>query len=139
MGAVTRRLLLVLCLTLLAPATAAAEHRKPFGTLNCPLQEKVRFCEGEVPTFDGIPLDVNVTLPPTGDGPYPLIILSHGWGGQRFPLKATDPSNPSGGSLTWAERGYAVLSITSRGFNGSCGTPPNRMSPACARGWIKLD
>ena len=35
------------------------------------------------PSFDGTPLDVDVTLPPTGDGPFPTILLLHGLGGTR--------------------------------------------------------
>jgi hypothetical protein len=40
----------------------------------------------------------------------------------------------------WAQRGYAVLSYTARGFNGSCGRPDNRLlNPAgCAKGWLHL-
>ena len=42
---------------------------KPFGKLTCVPTEGVRFCEGSVATrvatFDGVPLDVNVTLPAT--------------------------------------------------------------------------
>src|SRR5271163_4954568 len=54
----------------------------------------VRVCHGDgkgpdgadlrVKTFDGIPLEVYVTLPPApasgADGNYPLVIQSHGWG-----------------------------------------------------------
>ena len=135
-----RRLLAAVLLSVLVPAAHAAAAAKPFGTLDCPPQEGVRFCAGEVATFDGVPLDVHVTLPAGGDGPFPLIVLSHGWGGQRFPLKdGAQADNPSGGSLPWAVRGYAVLSITSRGFHGSCGQPQNRNSAGCLRGWIKLD
>ena len=47
-------------------------------------QEGVRFCSGKVDTWDGHLVDTNVTLPATGDGPFPLIILSHGWGGRRW-------------------------------------------------------
>src|SRR5829696_8007152 len=47
--------------------------------------------------------------------------------------------NPSNASKPWADRGYAVLSITSRGFNESCGTAQNRLDPRCVGGWIKMD
>jgi hypothetical protein len=41
----------------------------------------------------------------------------------------------------WAERGYAVLSLTARGFGESCGSPSSRLADpmGCARGWIRLD
>jgi predicted acyl esterase len=132
-------------LTLLAllagvvPAAGAATPR-PFGQLDCAAREGVRFCEGRVATFDGVPLDLNVTLPASGEGDFPLVVLSHGWGGAKYPLvDAGDRANVSGSSLPWAQRGYAVLSITARGFNGSCGRPDSRVAAGCERGWIKLD
>ena len=125
-------LALLLCCLLPASATAAA---KPFESLECAEQEDVRFCSGKIDTWDGHLVDTNVTLPASGDGPFPLIILSHGWGGTKYGLTG----NPSSASKPWADRGYAVLSITSRGFNESCGTPPNRLDPRCPGGWIKLD
>jgi fermentation-respiration switch protein FrsA (DUF1100 family) len=135
-----RRLVTVLVLLLLVPVAEASAQAKPFGALECAAQEGVRLCQGKVATFDGVPLDVNVTLP-AGDAPYPLVLLAHGWGGRKAPLKdANRPGNVTGSALPWAQRGYAVLSITSRGFNESCGNPPqNRASAACVRGWVKLD
>ena len=129
--------LLFLALLALAAATpsAASAAAKPFGSLDCPETEGVRFCSGKVDTWDKHVVDTNVTLPATGDGPFPLIILSHGWGGRKMGLTG----NPSSASKPWADRGYAVLSITSRGFNESCGTPQNRLDPRCPGGWIKLD
>ena len=127
-------LLLVSCAL---PATASAAA-KPFGALDCPETDGARFCQGKVDTWDGHMVDVNVTLPASGDGPFPLIMLAHGWGGAKYPLTA-NPSHVSNSSKPWADRGYAVLSITSRGFNGSCGTPQNRLDPRCPGGWIKLD
>ncbi|MDQ3742334.1 MAG: acetylxylan esterase, partial [Actinomycetota bacterium] len=129
------RPLLLALLVLAALPAAASAAAKPFGTLDCPEQEGVRFCSGKVDTFDGHVVDANVTLPATGDGPFPLMILSHGWGGRKMGLTG----HVSSASKPWADRGYAVLSITSRGFNESCGTPPNRLDPRCAGGWIKLD
>ena len=133
-----RRALLIALLACLVLPAAASAAAKPFGALDCPEQEGVRFCQGKIETWDGVPIDLNVTLPPTGDGPFPLMILSHGWGGSKVGLKASQPT-ASNSSKVWADRGYAVLAITSRGFNGSCGTPPNRLHPGCAQGWIKLD
>ena len=135
-----KRLLLgVLACAAALPSAAQAATPKPFGALDCPVQEGVRFCEGRVATFDGVPLDVNVTLPAGGEGGFPLVILSHGWGGAKMPLAEADRANVSGSSLPWAQRGYAVLSITSRGFNGSCGRPESRIALGCDHGWIRLD
>jgi len=117
-------------------APAAAQGDKVFGTIACTSQEGVRFCPGSTATrvksHDGVPIDLNVTLPASGDGPFPLVILVHGWGGKKGGLAESKP---------WAERGYAVLYGTSRGFGDSCGSPASRAAdPAgCAAGWIRLD
>src|SRR5918999_4044525 len=91
-----------------APAVAAAEP-KPFGKVDCVPRDGVRWCEGTIATrvksFDGVPLDVNVTLPETGDGDFPLIIQLHGWGGRK---------NGLSDSREFAVKGYAVLSYSAR-------------------------
>ena len=65
-----------------APAADAAEPQ-PLGR-TCTPQNGVRFCAGSistrVPSFDGVPLDVDVTLPPTGDGPFPAVAVPCGHG-----------------------------------------------------------
>jgi predicted acyl esterase len=130
------RTLLLAALVLLVHATAAGAAPRPFGTLQCATQDGVRFCPGtvatRVPTFDGVPLDVNVALPASGDTGLPLVVLSHGWGGSKLGFADLRP---------WAERGYAVLAITARGFGDSCGSAVSRAADpqGCARGWIRLD
>src|SRR6266852_45655 len=37
-------------------------------------------CTGTVPSFDGTPLDADLTLPAAGAQPLPLIVMLHGWG-----------------------------------------------------------
>lgn len=92
-------------------------------------------------SFDGTPLDIWVTLPaanPAGDGDYPLIVQSHGWG--------SPPTGPDDGQYggptarSWAQRGYAVVQLTARGWGDSCGTAASRaVDPAaCAKGYIRL-
>jgi acetyl esterase/lipase len=133
-------LLTVLALGLLAPA--AAQAQTPLGQ-NCQARDGIRFCEGStgsrVPTFDGVPLDVNVALPPTGTGPFPLIIQLHGYGGSKT------PGTPGTAVFdrdykAFALDGYAVLNYSARGFGNSCGSPASRLAApaACARGNIKL-
>src|SRR6185503_7738989 len=128
----------VLATLLIAPAAARADI-KPFGTLNCAPQGGVRFCPGQsslgndqrIKSFDGVPLDADVALPASGDSNLPLVVLLHGWGGSKVGFNQMQ---------AWAARGYAVLSYTARGFNGSCGRPDNRLfDPAgCATGWLHL-
>ncbi len=45
-----------------------------------------------------------------------------------------------GESKPWAERGYAVLTYTARGFRESCGSASSRAADpeGCAKGWIRL-
>jgi fermentation-respiration switch protein FrsA (DUF1100 family) len=127
-----------LAVLLVGPAVARADV-KPFGSLNCVPQGGVRFCPGQsslgndqrVKSFDGVPLDTDVALPASGDANLPLVVLLHGWGGSKVGFSQMQ---------AWAARGYAVLSYTARGFNGSCGRPDNRLfDPAgCAAGWLHL-
>ena len=124
------RVVALSCLAILALAPAVADAAPgPLG-LDCTAQDGLSVCSGKVRTFDGVPLDTNLVLPGGVAAGLPLIDLSHGWGGSKV---GTDEL------ATWARRGYAALSFTARGFNGSCGTPPNRAQPGCDHGWIRLD
>src|SRR5207237_9490759 len=76
------------------PALPGAEPA-PFGHA-CKAQNGVRFCpteslEERVATFDEVPLDVDVTLPPTGEGPFPAIVMIHGWGGSKGDFESSTP------------------------------------------------
>src|SRR6202049_4735613 len=88
-------MLAIACGLLAVPAWAAAEPA-PFGHA-CKAQNGVRFCPTEtlaqrVPTFDKVPLDVDVTLPPSGEGPCPTIVMIHGWGNSKTSFEATSPA-----------------------------------------------
>ncbi len=89
-----------------------------------------------VPSFDGTPIDVSVVLPPapaTGaDGNFPVIGVFHGYGGQKY-----DHSDAIY-IQRWVQRGYAVMTPTTRGFWGSCGVKvPSKAAP-CDKGYIHL-
>jgi dienelactone hydrolase len=94
-------------------------------------------------SFDGSPIALYVILPPapTGgaDGSYPLIVQSHGWGGQAGGPGNDAYSGPTGDQ--WAKDGYAVLQLTARGWGDSCGSSASRLAdPAgCQNGYIRLD
>jgi fermentation-respiration switch protein FrsA (DUF1100 family) len=130
--------------TLGLSAPGFAQAAAPFGH-PCQAQNGVRFCPttsraNRVPTFDGIPLDVDVTLPSTGVGPFPTIVMLHGWGGDKTDFESTSPSGNNGyNNVFFAQRGYAVLNYTARGFGDSCGgaSPPDH-SGACGLGYIHL-
>src|SRR4051812_9081699 len=134
---------------LLAPAAASAAPPAPFGHA-CNPQDGVLFCpaatlDQRVPSWDGLPIDVDVTLPESGDGPFPTIVMSHGLGGSKTAFETSDENG--GGSIDrfhynnpfYAKRGYAVLNLSARGYGNSCGKPDSRTSPGCDRGWTHLD
>lgn len=143
-------------LTALAwPALAAASATAPLGHACIP-ENGVRFCPtpdlaSRVPSFDGVPLDVDVTLPETGDGPFPTIVMLHGFGGDKTDFETASPEGPAptedGGGSTifhynnvfYAQRGYAVVNYTARGFGNSCGGgPAGDHSGPCGSGYIRL-
>jgi fermentation-respiration switch protein FrsA (DUF1100 family) len=141
---------------LLSSPGAAAATPAPFGHRCTTQSDGTRFCPttdlgpGQtadgVPTFDGVPLDVDVTLPPAsaGDGPFPTIVMLHGWGNDKTSFESTSPDGD--GSITYhynnafyAERGYAVVNYTARGFGHSCGGgPAGYHSGRCGHGYIRL-
>ena len=125
---------------LLAPAAQAAPAN-PFGHV-CAPQAGVLFCPtatdvDRVPSFDGVPLDVDVTLPASGDGPFPTIVMMHGYGGDKGAFEATSAPGTYT-NLFYAQQGYAVVNYSARGFGRSCGKPDSRTSPGCDAGWIHL-
>ena len=130
---------------LLAPA--AAQAAPPVSVFNnnvppvpCTVQaDGITFCTDSPRStvdspVDGAPIDVNVGLPDEsefGSGPYPLMMLFHGYAGVKSGL---GPMRP------WLERGYATFSMTNRGFRESCGSPASRAADptGCANGYVRL-
>jgi predicted acyl esterase len=124
----------------LVPSARAAFPTLYGGDVSCAAQPgngDVRLCGGETVTWDGVTqIDVNVVLPPEpaagDDGPYPLIGVFHGWGGSKLGLEDQRIQG-------WAESGYAVFSMSDRGWGDSCGgSDPDRLTPACAAGYNHL-
>ena len=124
-------------LTLAFAPAAQAEIDNALG-VPCAAQAdnaNVRLCSGQTATFDETGIDVNVIFPPAaqGDGPFPAIGVFHGWGGSKIGV--------GGRTQAWAERGYAVFSMSDRGWGGSCGAPdlPDRLNPTvCGQGFNHL-
>ncbi len=136
--------------TFVAPSIAAAKAKgepAPFGHA-CKAQDGVRFCptetlEQRVPSFDGVPLDVDVTLPATGAGPFPTIVMLHGWEGNKTSFEASSPEGDGNetfdyNNVYYAQHGYAVLNYSARGWGRSCGEASSREAAGCAEGWIRL-
>jgi len=147
-------LVTVVAAALAFSALASAKALAPFGHA-CQAAHGVRFCPTadsahRVPTFDGVPLDADVTLPAHGKGPFPTIVMMHGYGGSKTDFESTSPGGPdpnaAGGSNIYhynnnfyARRGYAVLTYTARGFGDSCGGGPSGdHTGACGQGFIRL-
>ena len=69
-----------------------------------------------------------MTLPATGDGPFPTIAMLHGYGGSKRSFESSTP-DPVGPPATgyhynnnyFAKQGYAVVTYSARGFGHSCG------------------
>ncbi|MDX6610147.1 MAG: type transport system ATP-binding protein [Solirubrobacterales bacterium] len=152
-----RRLLLFLGVSVIgiAAPSSAAVAQTPFGHQCTAQADGVRFCpttDGSagqtldgVPSFDGVPLDVDVTLPPPGtSGPYPTIVMLHGYGGEKTAFEATEPAGDESNTFHYnndyfARQGYAVVNYTARGFGHSCGGgPAGYHSGPCGQGYIRL-
>lgn len=72
-----------------------------------------RVCSGFLPgAVDGALLDLTI-LVPRGPGPHPLIVILHGWGG--------DKTGWDDFAATLVDDGFAVLRYSARGFGDSWG------------------
>ena len=128
-----------------APAANAAIPSVFGGTVTCSVDgvDGVRECgtgtsstssRSTTPTWDGVPIDVNVAFPPDPggtDGNYPLIMVFHGYGGNKFNFDQL---------RRFTDRGYAVFTMTDRGFRESCGSAEAQTAGgvACDDGYIRL-
>jgi hypothetical protein len=138
----------------IAPAAQAAPAKVFNEDVECKaIAGGVTECNGPTETFDGTKIDVNVFLPPAslGEGPFPLIGDFHGWGAAKQGLNTKPLKAPEAGKATpiseqadpriqkWAESGYAVFSMSDRGWGLSCGLyDPEKGEPQCAQGWNHL-
>jgi predicted acyl esterase len=140
-------LVVIVLMAVLASAAAAADPQ-PFGH-SCTAQDSVRFCPTansaqRVPTFDGVPLDADVTLPAQGNGPFPTIVMLHGWGGSKTDFESSTPEGDGNetfdyNNVYYAQHGFAVLNYSARGWGRSCGSAASReATPGCEKGWVHL-
>lgn len=95
---------------------------------------RYRICSAKVPSFDGTPLDVTVTLPVrSARHPRPLIVFLHGFLNDKTeylslsrggvgPDRGTAAYKTVDWNNVWfASRGYVVLNYTARGMGASGG------------------
>jgi hypothetical protein len=113
---------------------------------------------GTVPSFDGMPLSVDVTVPCGVRGPAPLVSMHHGWTDDKTIWEETGrgdkvvssfrrAANSWWNNIWFASQGDVVLTYTSRGWHDSCGpdvpgaVKPLTPAPQCAayKYWIHLD
>src|SRR5215208_6118863 len=104
-------------LALLALASPAAAQSAPFDS--CPAYGDQRICTAEVPSFDGAPLDVDLTLPEGGGTSHPLMIFLHGFGNNKREWESLDDDGDGADKLRWnshwfASHGFYVLTYTAR-------------------------
>lgn len=107
-------------------------------------------CSGRLPSFDGTPLDADVSIPDGAKGPLPLIVMLGGWGSSKTAFEATTWAGNGTNTWDWnnawfTSHGFAVLNYTARGFYRSCGQDPGTgytytTDPACANraSWTHL-
>jgi predicted acyl esterase len=98
-------------------------------------------CTGMLPSFDGTPLDTDVSIPDSATGALPLMVMMHGWGNDKTNFEATTLAGNGANTDDWnnawfTAQGYAVLNYTARGFHKSCGSenfqPIYLQNPACS-------
>jgi predicted acyl esterase len=137
LGGAAAALLLALIVVPAASADFATLYGGGIPCMAQPANGNVRLCSGKTTTWDGVTkIDLDVVLPPQpsgADGPYPVIGLFHGWGGEKIGLEDKRVQQ-------WAEDGYVVFSMSDRGWGNSCGgSDPERLNPlVCKQGYNHL-
>jgi dienelactone hydrolase len=118
------------CLAVTCLATGSAAAATPSITTyfnqdtqgHCPTYGGVEVCSGQVPSFDGSKLDVDLTKPSRGTGAtHPLILMFHGFGNNKHEWESTTDEGDGADKWHWnnrwfARHGYYVLTYTARGF-----------------------
>src|SRR4051794_19723595 len=72
---------------------------EPYGARFCPTPAPTSDSDLRVPSWDGAPLDVDVTLPPTGSGPFPTIVMLHGYAQDKTVFETTTPPGGAPGNF----------------------------------------
>jgi hypothetical protein len=90
---------------------------------HCPTYGGLEICSAQVPSFDGSPLDVDLTKPARvrGQGRHPLIVMLHGFGNDKHEWESVTDAGDGRDKWRWNSRwfagqGFYVLTYTARGF-----------------------
>ena len=105
----------------------------------CETYNEIKVCSGQVPSFDGSPLDVDLTFPKQESArEKPLIVLLHGYGQDKREWESTRDEGDEADKYYWnshwfARHGYYVLTYTARGLP-SIPVPNRSDQPATPHG-----
>src|SRR5438270_7824266 len=83
-------------------------------------------CSGRIPSWDGVPLDTDLTLPAGPLVPRPLIVMLHGYANQKTEWESASAANDNPdkdhyNNFWLASQGYAVLTYTAPGSHSPVG------------------
>ena len=83
-------------------------------------------CSGEIPSFDGIGIDTDLSIPVGATSPLPAVLMLHGWGGDKTDWESTSTAGDGADSWHWnnvffVSNGWVAVNTTARGFQESCG------------------
>jgi X-Pro dipeptidyl-peptidase-like protein len=119
-----------LCLASIAVPVAGHADSTVAG-LVCAPRGDLTICSGEVSSWDGSPLDVDLTLPQRSEGSrHPLIVMLHGFGNNKHEWESITDSGDNGDKWHWnnhwfAKHGFYALNYTARGFFDDGPTDPS--------------
>ena len=83
-------------------------------------------CSGEIPSFDGLGLDTDLSIPLGATRPRQTLVMLHGWSEDKTVWEASTTAGDGAGTWHWnnvwfVSQGWVVVNYTARGFQESCG------------------
>ncbi|HTD77311.1 MAG TPA: hypothetical protein VK898_06735, partial [Chloroflexota bacterium] len=121
----------------LLPASTVSAQQAPFAPVGkCAAYGDLRICSGEVPSFDGTLLDIDLTFPVTPRGEaHPLVVFLHGFGNDKHEWQSTTDEADGADKWHWnshwfATHGFYVLAYTARGFQTQPARPGEPNTPS---------
>lgn len=83
-------------------------------------------CSGEIPSFDGLGLDTDVSIPVGVKQASPTLVMLHGWSQDKRYWEAGTVAGDGANTWHWnnvwfVSKGWVVVNYTARGFQESCG------------------
>jgi predicted acyl esterase len=83
-------------------------------------------CTGEIPSFDGIGLDTDLSIPLDATRPRQTVVMLHGWSQDKTFWEADTAAGDGKDTWHWnnvwfASQGWVAVNYTARGFEESCG------------------